>query len=42
MTQPRDDYRTGTKSFTQYPHRDGFIVWNWNLHKWEWFKEEMV
>lgn len=34
-------YRKGTKQFTQHVYRDGFIVWNFDKLKWEYFNEEM-
>jgi hypothetical protein len=37
-----DPYRVGTKQLTQHPYRDGFIVWNWELNKWDYFGEELV
>lgn len=34
-------YRIGKKSFTQHAYRDGWIVWNWDLNKLDYFNEKI-
>jgi hypothetical protein len=41
MAEPTDPYRKDTKSFTQHPYRDGFIVWNWEKKKWDYFNNDL-
>lgn len=37
----KDPYRKDTKAFTQVAYRDGFVVWNYEMLKWDYFNEEV-
>lgn len=40
MTEPTDPYRRKGK-IVQHAYRDGYIVWNWEKLKWDYFGEKM-
>jgi hypothetical protein len=37
-----DPYRKGkTHRIVQEPYRDGWVVWNWEKAKWDYFNEKL-